>query len=244
MKLSTVFASLALAVSALCADTKEKPDIVKGNFKPTAEKPFDLRVEYLIKDKQEVPSAIVDIENGETISLNYKFYNGEDEECTVLGVGGKLISPVTGDVLYNITASNIGPLSVASQDIVEFSQNIGIDLNPDSYLVVPSIYVVFKEQLMMLGSRNQLIQVDDPKISIFNPKLLVLEAVLVSSLVGVAYLLYSLFGANYFGTVKKDAKKQKLPADKPSKKQAPQKVDESWLPETHLKTKRRTAKKN
>ncbi|KAG7879052.1 hypothetical protein KL905_003553 [Ogataea polymorpha] len=243
MKLLSLLVSLAVAVSGAAAEPAAKPEIAKGDFKPTEEKPFDLRVEYLIKDKQTSPTELIGVENGETITIDYQFYNGEEDDCTILGVGGKLISPVTGDTLYNITATNIGPLSVGSQEVVSFSQKIGIDLNPDSYLVVPSIYVVFKEQIMMLGSRNQLIQVDDPNISIFNPKLLVLEVILAASVGGIVYFLYTLFGARYFGTVKKDARKQKLPATKPSKT-APAKVDESWLPETHLKTKRRTTRKN
>ncbi|ODV86842.1 hypothetical protein CANARDRAFT_174881 [[Candida] arabinofermentans NRRL YB-2248] len=238
--------SLVIALSKDISLNLDEPvsDPSRRTFVPTEEKPFNFRIEYLIKDKQSVSSELVPVTNGDTLSLEYEFTNGELEDCTIVGVGGQLISPVSGEVLYNVTATNVGPLSVAQDESINFIQKIGIDLIPESYLIVPAIYIVYADQLMVLGSRNQLITVEDPQISIFNPKLLVLEVLLGGSLGYIVYLLYQTFGASYFAPAKKESKAKATTTKtaSASKTTGSKTYDSSWLPETHLKTAKKTKK--
>ncbi|VEU23536.1 DEKNAAC104605 [Brettanomyces naardenensis] len=235
--------SYAVTVSGEAEDAEVPQNAIPADgFEPTTEKPFNFRVEYLVKGKQDAPSEdTVLAVNGETIALNYQFHSGEEEDCSIVGVGGKLISPVTGELKANITANQIGPLSVSNNETVNFIQNVGIDVSPDTYLLVPAIYIVYQQQFMVLGARNQLVQVDDPKISFFNPKLILSELALLATVAGLVYVIYVTVGKDYLKGVLPAA--LKTPIEKPSTAAAKKSTasttssgfDKEWLPETHLK---------
>lgn len=250
MKFSKLLLPLVTLLSVVSADVVAdeviEEEVVDPNFVPTREKPYNFKIDYLIKDLQEDITDKVVVTNGEVASVEYNFGNDEDAEVIIVGVGGQLINPVTGSILANITATQIGPLTIPAGESNIFIQNIGIDLNPDTYLFVPSIYVAFNDQLVGLGSRNQLLTVEDPTISFFNPALLLLEVILFGSLGGLGYFLYTTFGYKYIqGTA--PTKKSSAASTTSSAKSTAKATgsgsgsyDESWLPASHLKS---TAKK-
>lgn len=247
MKFSTVFVALTslLSCTVLAADQAPLKDAAANSqeFQPTQEKPFNFRVEYLVKDKQDKPSTeIVKASNGETISLVYNFTSGEDEPVSIVGVGGQMISPVTGNVAANITASQIGPLSVSAGESVQFIQKVAINMDPDNYLMVPAIFVVFQKKFMRLGSRNQLLDVTDPVISAFNPKLVISELLLGGSIVGILYVLYLFFGEKYFKGILPTPKSKVAGQKKAAKTAAKTTAADmnEWLPDTY---KRKNSKK-
>ncbi|GME72438.1 hypothetical protein B5S31_g4308 [[Candida] boidinii] len=248
MKFSKLLLPLVTLLSVVSADVVAdeviEEEVVDPNFVPTREKPYNFKIDYLIKDLQEDITDKVVVTNGEVASVEYNFGNDEDAEVIIVGVGGQLINPVTGSILANITATQIGPLTIPAGESNIFIQNIGIDLNPDTYLFVPSIYVAFNDQLVGLGSRNQLLTVEDPTISFFNPALLLLEVILFGSLGGLGYFLYTTFGYKYIQgtapTKKSSAASTTSSAKSTAKATGSGSYDESWLPASHLKS---TAKK-
>ncbi|CDK26476.1 unnamed protein product [Kuraishia capsulata CBS 1993] len=233
MRLSSLLLPLLSLVSLAVAASED--------FVPTPEKPFEIRISYLVKEKQSSPQDLVSLENGEVAAVEFTLKNDEDDEVTIAGVAGSFNNPVTGDVVANVTGSKIGPITVPSGETVTFIQNIGLDLNPENYLFVPAIYVFHQEKFMQLGARNQLVTVSDPKISVFNPQLIFLEIVLVASLAGIAYVIYSIFGKQYFESVtpKKSASAQPSAAVASGSK----KLDESWIPQHHLRSASKKVKK-
>lgn len=265
--LSPLFA-LALGAADVNANVDDANDIndrvivTDPNFVPTAEKPFNFKIDYLIAFKEDpVSGAIADVYNGETIELQYVFTSLEPEEVSIVGVGGELLDPVTGDNLGNVTASQIGPITVSNNETVTFGQKIGINLDPTKYVLVPAIYIVYQDQFMMLGSKNKLINVEDPIISFFHPQLLLAELVLASTFAAIGYWLYTTYANTYLSNilpqsllpqeknrkkVSKQSKQTKSSKSKSSSSASPSTTStaksadfEAWLPETHKKLAKR-----
>ncbi|QPG77345.1 hypothetical protein FOA43_004756 [Brettanomyces nanus] len=246
LAITSVLSYAATVVGSDDAQADQKPIQVDSDFQPTKEKPFNFRIEYIVKGKQvTATSEIIEVLNGDTIALQYQFLNNEEEDCSIIGVGGKLISPVTGELKANITANQIGPLEASNNQTVTFIQNVGVDVPPDTYLLVPAVYIVFQKKFMVLGARNQLIQVEDPKISFFNPKLILSELALGASLIGIIYIVYAMFGKKYLKGIL-PASRNSIPANEKSKssaKSTSSSVDSEWLPQTHLKVAARKSRK-
>lgn len=260
MKLALLSSVLALAASVFAADDVEESNpeaaeiVTDPNFVPTPERPFNFLIDYEISFKEDKTSgAIDDFYNGETVELFYHFKSLEPSEVSIVGVGGELLDPVTGLSLANITASQLGPISVENNKMVNFTQRVGINMAPRKYLLVPAVYVIYEDQFMLLGSKNKLINIVDPKISIFNPQLLFAELVLGATVAGVLYLLYNAFAAKYLAgilpesllPVEKKKKKSAKPSTSDSKgKSTSSKADyESWLPDSHKNLAKKSKKK-
>ncbi|KAG0675301.1 Increased recombination centers protein 22 [Pichia californica] len=261
MKLSLLTSLLALSASVFAddsavagdaGDVEEREIVTDPNFVPTPEKPFNFAIDYVISFKEdEVSSQIDDLLNGETIELSYKFKNLEPTEVSVVGVGGELLDPVTGLNMANITASQIGPVSVLNNQTAAFTQRVGINLEPGKYLLVPAIYVVYQDQFMLLGSVNKIVNVVEPKISFFNPQLILAELILLASIAGIGYFLYTTFAASYLAGILPESllpvdKKKKKASKSPKneiKEQATQSNIESWLPDSHKNLTKKSKKK-
>lgn len=265
MKLSLLASVLALSTSVFAVseepadgniNPEEREIVTDPNFVPTPEKPFNFKIDYNIAFKEDVSSGeIANIYNGETIELLYTFQSLEPSEVSIVGVGGELLDPITGENVGNITASQIGPISVANNETVTFGQKIGINMNPMKYVLVPAIYIVYQEQFMMLGSRNKIISVEEPVISFFNPQLLIAELILGATIAGIGYFLYNTFAAYYLAGIlpvsmlpaeKKKSKKTISTASKDSASTVAsgKSTDfESWLPDSHKKLSKKQKKK-
>lgn len=234
MKLSQVL------IGACCLVFPGAVAAADDSFVASDQKPYNFRIQYSVADKQDSISDVVSMTNGETYSLDYTVYNGEDEEVSIIGVGGSLNDPQSGAVSNNLTTGSIGPVVIPSGEAANFTQQINIDVAPGDYLVVPSIYAVYNSSMMLLGSRSQLISVEDPSISIFNPQLLLLELILLATLGGALYAAYELFGKQYLRKnqpIKVATIKKLVPADQTSSSKSSG-YDESWLPKQHLKAKK------
>ncbi|TID14465.1 hypothetical protein CANINC_004753 [Pichia inconspicua] len=235
--------------------TEERVIVTDPDFIPTAEKPFNFKIDYNIAFKEDpITGEISDVYNGETIELQYTFTSLEPEDVSIVGVGGELLDPITGDNLGNVTASQIGPITVTNNQTVNFGQKIGINLDPTKYVLVPAIYIVYQDQFMMLGSKNKLLNVEDPVISFFHPQLLLAELVLASTFAALAYWLYNTYANTYLSNIlpqsllpqEKTKKKLTKPVKSSNKSSSSpsstaKSADfEAWLPETHKKLSKRT----
>lgn len=249
---SAVFAEepVANAADAVVDGVAEDVEIVTDpNFVPTPEKPFNFRIDYNVAFKEDPNGNIEDFVNGETVELLFEFHSLEPAPVTIVGVGGQLLDPVTGEVKANITASQLGPIEVANNQNENFTQRVGINMEAADYLLVPAIYVVYQDQFMMLGSKNKIVTVVEPSISIFNPQLIMSELILLVSFAGIVYALFNVFGAQYLNGIlpesllPKDKKKKAKKAKKDSPVEASATSVESWLPEQHKKLTKKGKKK-
>lgn len=216
--------------------------VTDPDFVATAEKPYNFNVDYQVLFKEAPDGVVGDLYNGETIELGYTFKSLEIPDVKIVGVGGQMMDPVSGETVANITASQIGPIDVVNNEPVEFSQKVGINMNPGKYVLVPAIYVVYEDQLMVLGSRNKLITVLDPQISFFNPQLLLAELTIAATLFAVLYWVYLTFANQYLAgilpahllpnTQEKGVKTYKKKKDA-SKESTPVSGSSEWLPDVY-----------
>lgn len=239
MKLFTTLIAFFILrlVSAQAADLHPEEN-EGGHYVDTNEQlPFNYQIGYNIAGKPQ--SDVVEFFNGEEITLNYTLVNNEDLEVNVVGVGGNFANPTNGQVLANISDAKIGPIAIQPGEAKVFSQRIGINLPANNYLLTPGLYVVRDSSLALLGAKTQLAIVSEAPISLFSPQLLFLEFLLVATLGVGVYFVYTNFGAAYFNTVAKTG----APATKESSERPKitttasgrKVVDESWLPENHIK---------
>lgn len=231
MKLTTILTgivSLASFVSAI-GEESDPAAVLKFN------------VDYTIKEHPEIaPTDVVDLFNGDTITLDYTVSNDEDEQLAIVGVAGSFRDPATNEINTNITAASVGPIVLEPGMSHKFSQSINLNLYPNNYILSPVLFVSRGDAFVTATPRPQLASVSDTPISMFNPQLLFLEIVLLATFAGIGYLLYESFGKAYFkGTAptKKPVKTPTASSPAPEGKS----YDSSWIPEGHIK---KTKKKN
>jgi len=232
MKFSTIFAALVAAVGSVAAFEAaegEKPHLIA------------FIVDYTIVEYPDITETdVAELTNGDSITLNYQAVNNEDTEVTIIGVSGTFLDPTTGKVLVNLTAGQVGPLTVQPGLTESFNQKIPLNVLPANYRIVPQLFVAHEEKVKHVAIRGQLATITDAPVSIFNPQLLFLELVLLVSGAGLAYFVYQIWGKQYFqGTA--PIAPSKLRALSPSSEGTAtggKTYDESWIPEGHLKQKK------
>jgi len=247
MKFSTAIAALGLASIVSCSSAAPElhpEDNEGGHYVDTKQElvPFNYEIGYEINGK---PTAdVIELYNGEEITLNYTFINNEDIEVSVVGVGGNFANPATGEVVANISDAKIGPITIPPGEAKVFNQRVGINLPMNNYLLTPGLYVVRESSLALLGAKTQLAIVSEPPISFFSPQLLFLEFLLVATIGVGIYFVYITYGVNYFQTTAKTGSAPVRSTTTGSGDSRPRitttasgkkVVDESWLPEHHVK---------
>lgn len=213
----------------------------------TAEKQFvDILIEYQIVQTPEVTkNDVAQWTNGDEVTLKYNIVNNEEKEVTVIGVTGQFTNPVTNEIVTNLTQGRVGPLSIPPGQSATFEQNIGIDVIPNNYELIPQVFFAHDELIKVIPCRGQLATVADKSISFFDPRLIFLELVLLASFAGIAYLAYQIWGKKYIqGTapvkVKKTTAVTSVPAGAGVSTTATgaSGYDVNWIPEGHLKQKK------
>lgn len=227
MKFSKVIAFAASIVSVIAAEAEQQAEQqVTSKFE----------VDYTIVGLPGVTGQdVAEIKNGEEFIIEYTFSNNEETDAIVTAVGGAIIDPVANAIAANLTTSAIGPVSVIPGESQTFRQKINVDMVPNKYVLAPFIYLSFEGKMSALQVRGQLVDVDDVPISFFNPQLLILEAALISTFGAILYFVYDVWGKKYIqGTAPVSRAKK---AASPSATSTAV-LDESWIPETHLKQKK------
>ena len=100
---------------------------------------------------------------------------------------------------------------------------------------MPQLFIAFDNDLKLVQARGQRTEVKDVPISIFDPQLLLLEAILLATFAGLGYVAYNIWGKRYFeGTALVNKPKRGASPPVASAKS----VDSDWLPEGHLRQKK------
>ncbi|CAK9439520.1 uncharacterized protein LODBEIA_P36200 [Lodderomyces beijingensis] len=217
-------------------------------YETTEKQVVDILIDYSITQTPELTrNDVAEWINGDEVTIEYHVNNNEAEEITVIGVTGQFTNPVTNEVVTNLTQGRVGPLTIAPGTSGSFKQNIGIDLVPDNYELVPQVFIAHQDLIKVIPCRGQLASVSDKVISFLDPRLIFLELVLLASLGGVAYLAYEIWGKKYLhGVSAAKAKKTQVSAPASAGAGAGAGAGAStasgynvdWLPEGHLKQKK------
>jgi hypothetical protein len=240
-----MLAKLLFAATALLQLTSAQIDPSKGDIQgeyvdPEQSPQLQFDIDYTVVGKPN--TGVLDIYNGEEITLNYTFVNREDEEIHIVGVGGNFANPTNGAILANITDAKVGPITLQPGELGSFNQRVGVNVPSGNYLLTPGLYVAKGSYLAMLGAKSVLTIVDEKPISLLSPEMIVLEFLLVGTIAIGIYFVYLNWGAAYLKTAGVTAIASPSTASKTVKASGASKVDESWLPDHLKKTNKKKSK--
>lgn len=224
----TVLAFLSLMVSA--ANEEQK---ALGAMQ------LDIYVDYVFEDQPTVGAdELASFLNGETAVLKYLMASRDEDNVTVVGAGGTLRHPNTHEVLYNLTAEALDPMiSIKPNLSYEFQKSIEIDFEPANYILAPEIYIVVAGVIKSVPIRNQRLIITNVPLSLFDPQLIFLVAVLAAILGASTWFVYNQFGTS-------PAARLKHTKERRTSAVAPGKYDSDWIPAEHLKKTKRSKKAN
>lgn len=231
MKISlSIFGAIVAAFTAGVAaadagDSQQAPETITLQF----------AVDYTIPSLPDVGARdLAQVYNGEEFSIAYSFTNNEDKEIVIVGVGGAFHDLETGAIKSNLTAQPVEALTVPAGESGSFTHRISLNLVPEEYIMVPQLFIAYDNDLKLVKARGQRTEVKDVPVSIFDPQLLFLEAVLLATFGGLAYIAYNIWGVQYFkGTA--PGPKPKRGAAAPASAAT---TDSNWLPEGHTRQKK------
>lgn len=239
MKVSVFALGLLTAAARVFADGNEEQDIADkkaayfGSATPNTELTnFDIN--YVIQEHPDAePSEVVQLWQGQEINVRHTITNREETDLTIVGLGGSFRDPITGAFKVNLTSNSVGPVVLEPGETAEVGQKINLDFLPGNYFLAPQVYVAFNNELKVIQARGQLAVLKEVPISIFNPQLLFLEALLLALIGGAGYFVYTSYLQTYFkGTAP-------IKTGKSSARQTTG-FDPSWVPSHHQVTQRKT----
>lgn len=178
------------------------------------------------------PQQMVEVLTTKPLEVLYTLVNNEEQDISVVGIGGHFIDPKTGEIVLNQTANSIGPIVVKPGTSDIFRQKINLHMEAGNYVLSPSVFVAYDDDLKVMQARSQLLTVTEEPISLFDPQLLLLEVLLVASVAAALYFYNPNILQDYFkGTA---PVKAPVPA-----KGSTTGYDPNWIPKTHLQEKKK-----
>ncbi|GAB5586972.1 hypothetical protein Unana1_01872 [Umbelopsis nana] len=177
------------------------------------------------------------IVNGQKNKLNVYFDNQADQTYTVNYISGALVKADDFSTIVRNLSVFKYDLTIPAKQKVAIPYQFHSEFAPQDLGLTVIIDFSDSNKAPLRGvAYNGTVTVTDPEHSIFDVQLLFLYAVLAALLAGVGYIIQQAF----FGSSGKKTKKSK----KSTEKAAPVKhrdeagnlvLDESWIPEQHLK---------
>lgn len=202
-----------------------------------------LDIVYNIEDRNQTSNdQPVSFDQDETIMLNYTVTNNEQNDMSVVGVSGSILSYPNGELVTQISLGEMDNLYAFPNTTLNFRQEVVIDLEPGLYYLFPIVHVTNETALAIVerdstraedddvdistktvAATPTIFSVEEPLMSIFNPQFLSIQ-LMVIVIVGAA---------SYFYLNKNN---NKINNKKAKKTLAQRKVDPTeWLPEQYKK---------
>ncbi|CAI1946255.1 hypothetical protein SEUBUCD646_0E00790 [Saccharomyces eubayanus] len=215
--LLNVLGGLSAATSIIDGESIEKRQEVEDNVAPPS---INLEVKYDIVGKEsESPNTVFEFYAEDTASLVYNITNWEDNNITIVGVTGTIVTYPNGYPIANITAANVGPFEMEVNGTTKFGQDVTLSIPEGQYVLIPFLLAARSDEMVRVAAPPTLFEIASPPISFFNPQFLSVQIIVLAIVGGISYYYMK------FKTQQKPIKKNV----------APKKVDESWLPETYKK---------
>lgn len=231
------FSLLALAMAAVGAfaaeapkDTQDSVQFVENDQNTNVENEVQLanfKISYVLEGHPETtPEVAVEFLISKPINILYTLVNEEERDISIVGVGGDFVNPTTGEKAVTINANSIGPIVVKPGQLETFRQKVNLDMSPESYALVPNVYVAFDEALKVIQAPPQLVTILEDVVSFFDPQLLLLELILVAAAGVVVYFFFPSLFQSYF--------KSTAPVTVKSSVGSSSSYDPNWIPKSHL----------
>jgi hypothetical protein len=235
MKLSS-FSVLAFAALGVVA-AQESAKVNAGDF-------LDVQTKFSAIDSQkDVPELINDQETPVEFIFTNKNAPGP---IVVAAIGGAFYDKKTpGQIYANLTNTKVGPLTIepGSQDTL--IHNVRVDLPPIDFDLSFTVFVQYSGEFLSLSLKPETVVVNDAPISGWDPRLILVQLIIAVSAAGVGYLLSKRVILPYLETKFPDAAAKTKKEESKSGRASPavnlnkKGYDESWIPEHHLKSKKK-----
>lgn len=199
---------------------------------PPSEQITKFELSYVLEQYPDVePQQMVELLTTKPLEILYTLVNNEEKDMSVVGIGGHFIDPKTGEITVNQTANSIGPIVIKPGTSDIFRQKINLDMDAGNYVLSPSVFIAYDDDLKVMQARSQLLTVVEDPISFFDPQLLLLEIILVAFVAAALYFYNPKILQDYF----KGTAPVKVPV---TAKGTSTGYDPNWIPKTHLKEKK------
>ncbi|KAF5093545.1 hypothetical protein D0Z03_002370 [Geotrichum reessii] len=200
-------------------------------------------------------SAVAVLANDDETPVNFTFTNTESFSVQVATFGGSLTYPGQDKPYTNLTTVKIGSIVIPPQGKHILSTGLKVTLPPHDFDLRFNFLVAFEGGVSVFEADPIKITVTDPEISVFDLRLIIAQALLVLTALGIGYIVYTLGLSPYLEERKAATGPSSAEIEK--KQQQEQQTsgvipnengyDESWIPQHHLnanKKSKKTAKKN
>lgn len=196
--LSYLIGSLAFAIKVF-AENPAANDVSGRNMAPDLAELKRFNANYIIEEfPDHRREQVVVVYNGKKITLRYSITNEEDDTMTLVGIGGSILDPLSGLPRYNMTANSVQPIIINPHESGSLRQVIEMEFVAGNYILSPSVYVSFRDQLKEIKVGTQLIAVSDIPVSFFDPQFIFLVLIMSIAFGTIGYYIYSSYFQKYF----------------------------------------------
>lgn len=176
--------------------------------------------------------------NGQKNTVKLNFNNKGESNYTIETILGQLVNKDNPSEVYrNLTAYRYS-VAAPSMNDVDVLYKFYAEFPPQELEL--HIYVFFADEdgkkFRGIGY-NETVTVTNPDVSIFDLQLIFMYLILIGFFGGIGYLIFQTF----FGGVKTKKGKKRIIKTEDNTSESSDKIDESWLPEQHLKSQTRSS---
>ncbi|KAF5101560.1 hypothetical protein D0Z00_000835 [Geotrichum galactomycetum] len=240
MKFSVAsLALLALAPAAVFARASEP----EASVQPLEH----FSVEAVFPDSEDL--AVAELANDHETPVKFTFTNQELFPVQVATFGGSLTYAGQDKPYTNLTTVKVGSVVVPPQGEHILSTGLKISLPPHDFDLRFNFLVAFEGGVSDFEVDPVKVTVTDPEVSIFDARLIIAQALLALTAIGLGYAAYVLGLSPYLEDRKAAAGPSAAEIEKKKQEQQTSGVvlnengyDESWIPQHHLNSNKKTKK--
>lgn len=232
MKLERIALGLLLPLFGYAAEDTQQPEA------PSIVKLENIEVKAVFPGYE---GSVPVLTNGEERAVEFYVENKESKPVTIGAMGGGFYERTkkkTGlKAAANLTTTEIGTHTIKAGEKYTIKHSLLSTLPPLDFDLKMFLLGEYEEQVARIEVEPIAVSVEDPPISIFDPKLIFVQIILGLTLSGIVYVVGTTYLKPYLEPKKKahtsssEASSKKVSGVKPNEKG----YDESWIPENHLK---------
>lgn len=238
MKFERIAFGLLLPIFGLAADSSESNIDENEGSVPSLVNLENVLVSTVFPDSDGNDASV--LTNGVETPVEFHVENKEPQTVTIGAMGGGFYEKpkkkeTQGKLYANLTTTQIGPFTVKSGEKFNIKHKISVTLPPTDFDLNVVLLGDYEKQIASIDAGKVAVTVEDQPISALDPKLILVQAIIALTTIGLGYFLSTTFLMPYLEP-KKKAKETKKDDTRPAGVQPNEKgYDESWIPETHLK---------
>ncbi|KAF5122933.1 hypothetical protein DV495_004126 [Geotrichum candidum] len=195
--------------------------------------------------------AVAELANDHETPIKFTFTNGELFPVQVATFGGSLTYAGQDKPYANLTSVKVGSVVVPPQGEHTLATGLKIALPPHDFDLRFNFLVAYEGGVSDFEVDPVKVTVTDPEISLFDARLIIAQALLALTVIGLGYVAYVLGLSPYLEDRKAAAGPSAAEIEKKKKQEQQQAAgvvpnengyDESWIPQHHLGSSKKTKK--